>query len=154
LGDQEAKMMIKALRYIRSSKRIFRSALAGLGMASTSFSFAHSMPQVIAVEFGIAPERDYPMNGRVSCVVGEPCKLLETNDLQLSVSMEISKNGDQATMFIDCGTTPCSFSNGRSTIEIGNKREFDFYKGSVVGIERLLVMKPEVKIGRLLLLYP
>ena len=147
-------MMIKALRYIRSSKRIFRSALVGLGMASISFSSAHSMPQVIAVEFGIVPERDNPMNGRVSCVVGEPCKLIETNELQFSVSIEISKNGDQATVSIDCGTTPCSFSNGKSTTEIGTKREFDFYKGSVVAIEKLLVLKADVKIGRLLLLYP
>lgn len=125
-------------------------------MAGFCVTSAHATNEArgeIPVNFGILLEHGDPIGGQVLCFKYKPCQLLETDDLQLSIHIDASEN-TKSTLSIECGVKPCSFLDGKSTALLNNQRQFDFYEEMQNTVETLLVLKPKIKMGRILLKYP
>ncbi|MBP2560587.1 hypothetical protein J2857_003356 [Neorhizobium galegae] len=109
----------------------------------------------IRIQFAVLLDHDDPISGSVVCTIGKVCRLLEQEEhpeLGLTVNLHRERDYLAGKLNVRCKDS-CSFSNGRSTTEFQDVRQFDFFNGED-GIRIPLVLKPREKIGRVLLLYP
>jgi hypothetical protein len=130
-------------------------SLLVLGIAMPQDSSAGGLPhQRIPIHFAVLLENDNPIAGDAICIVGQNCKLLETEhpELQLTLNLERDNNRLVGELTVRC-EDECSFANGRPTVEFQEARQFDFFLGQD-GINIPLVLKPKEKVGRVLLIYP
>ena len=122
----------------------------GMTVFCSTLAYAESEEKrELQLAFEILFESGNVIEGHASCAVENSCQLLANEHLQLSIDIGASETAE-SSLSIRCGTTPCSFGNGKDTTPINTERQFVFYEG-VDTIETPLVLKPKVRIGRILL---
>jgi hypothetical protein len=94
-----------------------------------------------------------PILGEARCRFEKRCEIIAGSGSSLKVDVNLHRRGavESADLTIHC-PKECSFMSGRSNVTFQRERKFDLFRGGEGGVETLLVLKPRVKIGEIVLI--
>lgn len=133
---------------------LLRCLLLGAVFHATGISAAEipgGMP--FPVQVAIVQEKGQPIVGAALCAFDTDCTLLTEDDQGFGLTLEApyDRRCHMKRLSLRCASGDCSFSNGRSSVELGAEREYTFFEGSF-GQE--LVYRRRARLGSVLLILP
>jgi len=132
---------------------LLAAALAILSLPATGRT-TDAVRKVVPIQFAVMFDMGDPVASTAACTIGMRCELLQAQLLAMEISLKVDEDHDRfiSELELHC-SEGCSFSSGQTRMIFGNERQFDFYTGREP-IVMSLVLRPRLRIGRILLIYP
>lgn len=118
-------------------------------------AFAAEIPggMPFPVQAAIVQENGDPIVGAALCAFDADCTLLTEDNQGFALSLKVpyGRRCSLKRLSLRCASGDCSFSNGSSSVDFGEEREFAIFEGRF-GQE--LVYQRQAKLGSILLIAP